>query len=158
LRQSEKRLIWTTRLTEVLPGVFVTGEIPRINDFEDTGGRFFWDAGCTRPDPLLDDQALYFDRQSGLVVILGCAHSGVVNTLTYIRGVTGGRPLHAIIWGMHLLAAEPSRMQATIDAFRHWAPKRIFPAHFTGVAASSEFWRAFPGCVSICPSGTRLVL
>ena len=73
------------------------------NNFEDTGGRFFLDAACTQPDPLLDDQALFFDTADGLVVLLGCAHSGVVNTLEYIRHLTGGRPIHTVLGGMHLL-------------------------------------------------------
>jgi len=82
-----------------MEGIFVTGEIPRQNDFEDTGGRFFLDAACTQADPLTDDQALFFDAADGLVVLLGCGHAGVVNTLEYVRHLTGGRPIHMIAGG-----------------------------------------------------------
>lgn len=157
LRKPEWRMRWTTKPTEVLPGFFVTGEIPRVNAFEDTGGRFFLDAGCTRPDPLLDDQALYFDTEGGLVVILGCAHSGAINTLAHIREVTHGRPIDTILGGMHLLAAGPERMKPTIEALRRWAPKRIIPAHCTGSSATAQLWAAFPGCCSACSVGTSLV-
>ena len=66
IRKAATGVVWTAKPTEVLDGIFVTGEIPRQNAFEDTGGRFFLDAACTRPDPLLDDQALFFDTTDGL--------------------------------------------------------------------------------------------
>lgn len=157
LRKSEPTITWTTKPTEVAPGIFVTGEIPRVNAFEETGGRFFLDAACTRPDPLIDDQALYFDTKNGLVVILGCAHSGAINTMDYIASVTGGRPFDTIVGGMHLLAASPERIKFTIESLRRWAPKRIIPAHCTGRSATAQLWTAFPGCCSTCPVGTSLV-
>ena len=58
-------------------GIFVTGEIPRPNNFEDAGGRFFLDEACTRPDPMADDQALFFDTPNGLVVLLDDCPDGV---------------------------------------------------------------------------------
>jgi 7,8-dihydropterin-6-yl-methyl-4-(beta-D-ribofuranosyl)aminobenzene 5'-phosphate synthase len=93
IRRAANAVVWTRQPTEVLDGIFVTGEIPRQHTFEDTGGPFFRDADSAQPDPLLDDQALYFDTQKGLVVLLGCGHAGVVNTLEYIRHITGGRPI-----------------------------------------------------------------
>jgi 7,8-dihydropterin-6-yl-methyl-4-(beta-D-ribofuranosyl)aminobenzene 5'-phosphate synthase len=157
LRSSEGRMTWTAKPTEVLPGVFVTGEVIRTNLFEDAGGKFFLDAGCTRPDPLLDDQALYLDTARGLVVILGCAHAGVVNTLAYIRDLTGNRPFHAVIGGMHLLTARPERMKATLEALQRWEPDRIYPAHCTGIAATARLWSTFPESCSGCPVGTSLL-
>ena len=55
--------VWTSKPAEVLAGIFVTGETPRQNTFEDTGGPFFRDPAGVHPDPLLDDQALYFDTK-----------------------------------------------------------------------------------------------
>jgi 7,8-dihydropterin-6-yl-methyl-4-(beta-D-ribofuranosyl)aminobenzene 5'-phosphate synthase len=55
-RRAGAAVVWTANTTEVLQGIFVTGEIPRQTAFEDTGGSFFLDAACTRPDPLIDDQ------------------------------------------------------------------------------------------------------
>ncbi len=150
-------MTWTPKPTEVLPGLFVTGEIPRKNNFEDTGGRFFLDAGCSRPDPLLDDQALFFDTERGLVVILGCAHAGVINTLEFISSLTSNRPFHAVLGGMHLNNASPDRMNATIEALARWSPNQIIPAHCTGISATARLINAFPGRCSTCPAGTRLV-
>ena len=106
LSQEIHRLDWTTHPTEVVPGVFATGEIPRRTAYEDTGGDFFLDAAGQVPDRILDDQGLYADTDLGLVVILGCAHAGVVNTLDYIRHITG-RPIHAVLGGTHLVNASP---------------------------------------------------
>jgi 7,8-dihydropterin-6-yl-methyl-4-(beta-D-ribofuranosyl)aminobenzene 5'-phosphate synthase len=84
IRRAAKAVVWTRQPTEVLDGIFVTGEIPRPNTFEDPGGPFFRDADSAQPDPLADDQALFFDTQEGLVVLLGCGHAGVVNMLEYV--------------------------------------------------------------------------
>jgi 7,8-dihydropterin-6-yl-methyl-4-(beta-D-ribofuranosyl)aminobenzene 5'-phosphate synthase len=157
LHTPERRVTWTTKPTEILPGLFLTGEIPRTNDFEDTGGRFFLDAGCTRPDPLLDDQALYFESEHGLVVILGCAHAGVVNTLDYISNLTSCRLLDTVIGGMHLGSASPDRMKSTVEAFRRWMPRHIIPAHCTGIPASAQLMLALPNRCSTCPVGSTVV-
>jgi 7,8-dihydropterin-6-yl-methyl-4-(beta-D-ribofuranosyl)aminobenzene 5'-phosphate synthase len=153
IRKAAKAVVWTSVPTEVLDGIFVTGEIPRRNDFEDTGGSFFRDAAGAQPDPLLDDQALYFDTQNGLVILLGCAHAGVVNTLEYVQHLTGGRPIHAILGGLHLLKASPERLEKTIAAFRRLDIQRLAPAHCTGMAALAQLCSAFPGRCFSCAVG-----
>jgi 7,8-dihydropterin-6-yl-methyl-4-(beta-D-ribofuranosyl)aminobenzene 5'-phosphate synthase len=157
LGDAASSVIWTSSPTEVLPGMFLTGEIPRKTAYEDTGGRFFLDAACTRPDPLLDDQALYFDTREGTVVVLGCGHAGVVNTIERILELTGGKPIHALIGGMHLLSASPDRMDRTLQALRNWNIKKLYPAHCTGMAAVTKLWNAFPQGCAMCPVGTSLV-
>ncbi len=150
------RVIRTTRPTEVLDGICVTGEIPRQNTFEDTGGPFFGDSAAAHPDPLLDDQALFFDTAEGLVVLLGCAHSGVVNTLEYVRQLTDGRRIYAVMGGMHLVTASPERMEKTLAAFRRLDIQRLAPAHCTGLAAIAQLWIAFPTHCAPCAVGTRI--
>jgi 7,8-dihydropterin-6-yl-methyl-4-(beta-D-ribofuranosyl)aminobenzene 5'-phosphate synthase len=157
LRKAATSAVWTAKPTEVMEAIFVTGEIPRQNAFEDTGGSFFLDAACARPDTLLDDQALFFDTTEGLVVLLGCAHSGVVNTLEYVQHLTGGRPIHSILGGLHLLKASPERMDKTIAAFRRLDLQRLAPAHCTGMAALAQLWTAFPGRCSSCAVGASSV-
>jgi 7,8-dihydropterin-6-yl-methyl-4-(beta-D-ribofuranosyl)aminobenzene 5'-phosphate synthase len=154
---ADERVVWTTKPTEVLDGIFVTGEIPRQNDFEDTGGPFFLDPGCAQLDPLRDDQALFFDTPKGLVVLLGCAHAGVVNTLAYVRQFTGGRPVHTLLGGLHLLAASAGRMEKTLSALRDWDIREFVLGHCTGMAALARLWTAFPQRCSSCATGGRLV-
>ena len=141
---------------EVLPGLHVTGSIPRVTAYEDTGGQFCLDSGCSKPDPLTDDQAVYFDTSNGVVVLLGCAHSGVVNTLAYVRQLTANRPIYAVIGGMHLLSANEARMAATIEALRQLDVRKIGLAHCTGFAAMAQLHHAFPGRCFQCVTGTRL--
>ncbi len=157
LRENGVVVVNTTGFTEIFDGIFVTGEIPQRSDFEDTGGAFFLDEAGTQPDLLRDDQALFFDTRDGLVVILGCAHAGVVNTLDHVRRHTNGRPIHTVIGGMHLLFASPERLEKTIAALRDWNVQRIVPGHCTGPAAVARLWTAFPGRCGACVVGTRFV-
>jgi 7,8-dihydropterin-6-yl-methyl-4-(beta-D-ribofuranosyl)aminobenzene 5'-phosphate synthase len=156
LNEAKQAITWTEKPTEIASGVFVTGTIPRTTSFEGTGGRFFLDEACTQPDLLLDDQALFFDTEDGVVVLLGCGHAGVVNTVEYVRQLTSHRPINAVIGGFHLLEASAERMTETIDAVRRWNLQRLAPAHCTGIAALIQLWSAFPDRCSPCPVGTSL--
>jgi 7,8-dihydropterin-6-yl-methyl-4-(beta-D-ribofuranosyl)aminobenzene 5'-phosphate synthase len=140
----------------VLEGVYVTGEIPRVTDYEDTGGLFFLDADCSRTDPLADDQALYFDTADGVVILLGCAHSGVVNTMLRVRELTGGRPLHAVLGGMHLLEADEHRVERTFTMFRELGVSLLGPAHCTGVMATARLRTEFRERAVVCAVGSSL--
>lgn len=155
IREAAGELVWPSGATEILDGVFVTGEIPRIADFEDPGGPFFLDEACRQPDPLLDDQALFFKSSRGTVVLLGCAHAGVTNTLQYIRQTDNG-PIHAVMGGMHLVNASRERMDRTVEALRQFDIGRLGPAHCTGMAAMTELWAAFPDRCFPCTVGTTV--
>ena len=135
-------------------GLRLTGPIPRRHEFEDTGGDFHLDRACTRVDGLEDDQAAFIEGGEGTLVILGCAHAGVINTLYYIRELTGGRPIHTVLGGMHLLHASPERLERTVTELRRLAPRRLLPCHCTGFAATARLAREFPGIFAPCPTGT----
>jgi hypothetical protein len=112
-------------------------------------------AVCSRPDPLVDDQAMFFETRDGIVVLLGCAHSGVVNTLQYVDHLTGRKPIHAVLGGMHLIGASAERLARTIEALRNWDIRLLAPAHCTGMAATAALWNAFPGRCTTCHAGSR---
>jgi len=147
----------TPAATEVLRDFFLTGEIPRETDFEDVGGPFVLDEAGLRPDPIVDDQALFFDTREGVVVLLGCAHAGLVNTLRRVRQLTRDRPIHAVLGGMHLLEASPERMARTVDALRRFGQPRLGPAHCTGAAATARLWHEFPQACLVCSVGSSFV-
>jgi 7,8-dihydropterin-6-yl-methyl-4-(beta-D-ribofuranosyl)aminobenzene 5'-phosphate synthase len=148
----------TVSPTEVCNGFFVTGEIPRVTDFEDTGGWFFSDESYAEKDPLIDDQAGYIDTPDGLVVVLGCAHAGVINTLQYIRKLVPGRPILALIGGMHLSHARESRLDSSIKVLRELDIKHIFPLHCTGDYAVKRLKNELGSRVELCSVGTVLNL
>ncbi|HUT59815.1 MAG TPA: MBL fold metallo-hydrolase [Phycisphaerae bacterium] len=150
------RFVPTSKPTEIIPGLWATGEIPRTTSFEDTGGPFFLDADGTRPDLLPDDQAVYFRSRTGTVVLLGCAHAGVVNTLRYVRQLTDAAPVHAVCGGMHLLRASPQRLEATCQALRELDVQVLGPSHCTGRQAVFTMWQQFPGRLVPFHAGARL--
>ncbi len=143
---------------EVVPGVWVTGGIPRTNDFEDVGGPFFLDEGLAVPDPMDDDMAVFLPGSAGLSVIFGCAHAGGINTLDHIFGQTGNLPVHTLIGGLHLAAASPDRMNRTVAAFRALTPQRMGFCHCTGAPAIHRIWNEFPDACMEVHAGKRLIL
>jgi 7,8-dihydropterin-6-yl-methyl-4-(beta-D-ribofuranosyl)aminobenzene 5'-phosphate synthase len=135
---------------EVVPGVWVTGEVPRTNDFEDVGGPFFLDEAMQRPDPIVDDMSIYLPETDRLSVIFGCAHAGSINTLEHILQHTGKRAIDTLVGGLHLLAASAERMDCTVAALRPLAPRRMALGHCTGAAAVHRLWNEFPeACVEL---------
>lgn len=134
----------TSKVTRIADGIWATGEVPRRHPLEDTGGPFFLDAAGTQPDPIVDDQALIIEMPAGSVVLLGCAHAGVINTLHHVRDVTGGRPIHAVLGGTHLHAATEARLDATIRSFRDLDIRKIVPGHCTGQVSAARLLAALP--------------
>jgi 7,8-dihydropterin-6-yl-methyl-4-(beta-D-ribofuranosyl)aminobenzene 5'-phosphate synthase len=121
-------------------GVRLTGSIPTLTDFEGEAGTFFLDPEGREPDPLVDDQAAFVETRAGTVVLLGCAHAGVVNTLRQVESLTTG-PIHAVIGGMHLGAAGPERIEATVRALVDREVRRVVPCHCTGFPATAALAR-----------------
>ncbi len=128
--------------------LLVTGEIDRTTEFEQ--GFSVHEAhrsGGWEPDPLiLDDQALVARIDGGgLVVLTGCGHAGIVNTLRHVRRLTGETDLHAVIGGFHLTGPmfEPI-IEPTCAAFAELDPDYLVPAHCTGWRATHRLAAMFP--------------
>jgi 7,8-dihydropterin-6-yl-methyl-4-(beta-D-ribofuranosyl)aminobenzene 5'-phosphate synthase len=139
--------------------LLVTGEVDRTTDFE--RGFPIHQAlhdGEWRPDPLiLDDQALVADvRGRGLVVLTGCGHAGVINTVRYALKLTGRDRLHAVVGGFHLNGPlfEPL-IGPTCDAFAELAPTYLVPAHCTGWRATHALAARLPDAYLQNSVGTR---
>jgi len=141
--------------SEIVPGVFLTGEIPRITGYEDTGGDFFLDIACTKNDPIIDDQALYIESSQGIVVLLGCAHSGVVNTLNHVSKLTRQEKIFAVLGGTHLFGASKERLDATAEVFSRYDVQVIGPCHCTGLKAITYLRSQFPERLVECSTGSH---
>ncbi|MCG6881414.1 MAG: MBL fold metallo-hydrolase [Deltaproteobacteria bacterium] len=141
--------------------LLVTGQVERTTSFE----KGFPNAVLSRngkeePDAILDDQSLVIHlKDKGLVVISGCAHAGIVNTVQYARKLTGVETIHGIIGGFHLSgpAFEPI-IDQTIDALGEMAPRVIVPMHCTGWKAIERFSRAFPSSFVLNSVGSSFKL
>lgn len=135
---SASRLRWSAKPVILAPGVGLTGAIPRRTDFEDPGGPFFLDPHGRRPDPVEDDQALWIDTDRGVVVCVGCCHAGLINTLSYVGELSGGRSILAVVGGLHLGAAGPDRLERTVSLLRDFNPEMLLACHCTGEEAVSR--------------------
>jgi len=127
--------------------VMVSGEVERTTSFEKGMPHAVVEKnGKLEKDPILDDQALFLLlKGKGLVVIGGCSHAGIVNTVLYGKKITGARTVHAVLGGFHLAGPlfEPI-IGYTIDALRAMEPKVVVPMHCTGWNAIRRFSDAFP--------------
>jgi len=158
LHTQSRKLIWTTQPTQVAEALWVTGPVPRKTDFEDVGGPFYLDAKFTTPDPITDDQAVWFETKDGLTVLLGCAHAGVINTLDYIAELSGGKRIRTVIGGMHLLRARAPRLEATVAALKSHGVERIGPLHCTGNRSSTYLREKMPDACFSCMAGTQIAI
>jgi 7,8-dihydropterin-6-yl-methyl-4-(beta-D-ribofuranosyl)aminobenzene 5'-phosphate synthase len=155
-RLLEREVVWTQKAREVLPGVIVTGEVERVNAFEDTGGSFYIDSKCSIVDGLVDDQSLVIDTKDGLIVVTGCAHSGIVNILDHISGLMDGKRVLAVIGGLHLVNASDDRIARTIAAFERYDVRLVVPMHCTGERAVKIFEEELADKCLIVGTGARV--
>lgn len=153
-----RKPVWTETPCEIFPDVMVTGAVPRHTTFEDVGGRFFLDKDCSTPDMIRDDQSLFIKTDKGLVIVAGCAHSGIVNTLEYIRKLTDNAKVHAIIGGMHLLNANPERLHETMKALERVNFDLIAPMHCTGEKPTAMILKSFPNQFIQCNAGDMICI
>jgi len=142
--------------------VLVTGRVDRVVPFEQ--GTPFHEIhrdGEWVPDPeLVDDQALVVHvRGEGLVVLTGCGHSGVVNTVEHARRLTGVERVLGILGGFHLSGADRgSRIDPTVGRLAELAPALVVPSHCTGWEAQFRIAAELPGAFVPNSVGTRYVL
>jgi 7,8-dihydropterin-6-yl-methyl-4-(beta-D-ribofuranosyl)aminobenzene 5'-phosphate synthase len=138
------RLSPSRRPVEVAPGVWTTGEIPRRHPEEAVDEPFCMDPKGHAADLLPDDQALFIHTEQGMVVLLGCAHSGVINTLDHVQELSAGKPVRAVMGGMHLGSATAERLAWTIRELRRFESRLLAPLHCTGPKAAARLWGDFP--------------
>ena len=130
-----------------------------VTDFEEIDpDLYIRDSEGQRPDSLADDLALIIDTEFGLVVILGCAHRGMVNTLRRAWELTGKDSIYAAIGGTHLFYASEERLAKTADALREMGVQRLGVSHCTGFAASGWLAREFGDAFFLNNAGSCFTL
>jgi 7,8-dihydropterin-6-yl-methyl-4-(beta-D-ribofuranosyl)aminobenzene 5'-phosphate synthase len=139
--------------------ITTTGEIPLLTDYEEIdSGLFDRKTGEMLPDELRDDLAMVIDADYGLVVILGCAHRGIVNTLKQAQKVTGKELIYAAIGGTHLLNATQERLQKTAADLKEMGVQYLGASHCTGFAAATYLAQEFGDRFFVNNSGSRWTL
>lgn len=129
---------------EIAPGICLTGEVPRMTTFETGDQGLYCDSSGRELDTTPDDQSLILETEQGLVVILGCCHAGLVNTLELIARRSGRRDIYAVIGGTHLGFCGPQQLEQTIAALKGWGVRKVAASHCTGFAASQRLSREMP--------------
>jgi 7,8-dihydropterin-6-yl-methyl-4-(beta-D-ribofuranosyl)aminobenzene 5'-phosphate synthase len=148
---------------EVLPGVWASGE---VNERPEPEGRSAHhvvpvddaipSGSDWQPDPYRDDMSLVVETQEGLVVICGCCHAGLLNTLAHVRR-TFQRRIVTVLGGTHLVDADDAYLQHVVDVLSDtYGSLRLYPNHCTGERAYVALANAFGDQVSPCPVGTTL--
>jgi 7,8-dihydropterin-6-yl-methyl-4-(beta-D-ribofuranosyl)aminobenzene 5'-phosphate synthase len=121
---------------EIHPGVWVTGPIPRVHE-EKNWTRFnrIERDGSFEEDTIPEDQALIINTSKGLVVVAGCGHAGVVNTMEYARSIAGERTVHAVLGGLHMLSLTDEKVAWTGSKMSEFGVEHVIGAHCTGINA-----------------------
>ncbi|MBN2076552.1 MAG: MBL fold metallo-hydrolase [Dehalococcoidales bacterium] len=110
------------------------------------------------PDELLDDRSLFIKTDKGLVVILGCAHRGIINTLHHAQELTGEQRIEMVIGGCHLMNSSEERVWMTIAALKELAVKKIGVSHCTSLPAAAMMAHEFGEDFFFNNAGTRIEL
>ena len=133
-----------TTPVRLVDGVTTTGEVPFRTDFEGVDSGFYSKTGGRRSaDELPDDLSLILETTRGLVVVLGCAHRGMVNHLLQAREVTGRSDIHAVIGGAHLFRASAERVERVIAELQEMDVDRLVLGHCTGFEAMARMYAVF---------------
>jgi 7,8-dihydropterin-6-yl-methyl-4-(beta-D-ribofuranosyl)aminobenzene 5'-phosphate synthase len=139
----------------------ITGEVERTTTYEKGMPNALLERnGSFEKDPILDDQAIVVRvKGKGLVVIAGCAHAGIMNTILYAMKLTGVSRVHAVLGGFHLSGAffEPI-IEDTIEDLKKLDPRILVPMHCTGWKAINRFSQAFPEAFILSSVGSRFTI
>lgn len=148
----------------ITDNIMTTGEIPMVTDFEEIelprggGSRFIQEDAGPEPDEILDDQALIIKTELGLVIVLGCAHRGIINTLYHAQQLTGVKQIHTIIGGAHLLTASEERIRLTVAVLKELDVEKLGVCHCTGLSAMAAMAHEFGDKFFFNNTGTCLSL
>jgi len=153
------RFNMTNKPVRITDHFFTTGEIPMLSAYEEIdSGLYDKESGEMLPDELKDDLALIIDAEYGLVVILGCAHRGIINTLKHAQKLAGKELIYAAIGGTHLLNASRERWQKTAADLREMGVQYLGVSHCTGFEASAYLARELGERFFMNNSGSRWIL
>jgi 7,8-dihydropterin-6-yl-methyl-4-(beta-D-ribofuranosyl)aminobenzene 5'-phosphate synthase len=148
--------------TPILDGsILVTGEIERTTAFEKGMPNALLEReGRLERDPIKDDQALVMNlKGKGLVVVSGCSHAGIINTVLYAKKLTGVEKIHAVLGGFHLSGAFFEKiLEKTIEMLKALSPAVVVPMHCTGRKAIERFSQEFPSAFVLNSVGSKITL
>jgi len=146
---------FNTNFREIVPDLMLSGEIPRLTEFEKGSKRFLLktNEGYAQ-DLIFDDQTLIVNTKKGLIIILGCSHSGMINIINHIIDKTGQNHIRTIIGGTHLGPASEETKEKTIQALKKYDIEKIGVSHCTGLETSMRLFQEFRDRFFFCNVGS----
>lgn len=135
LEQSGADFIFSSAPHRVTPELLLSGEVPRISKVEtgDPNLLSLSTSGEQITDPLQDDLSLFINTDKGLVILLGCAHAGLLNIIDHAIRVTGEKKIQMVVGGTHLKFCSEAQMTATLNRLEELDVKLIGASHCTGL-------------------------
>lgn len=155
LESKGAQFIFNTGFTEIAQGIMLSGEVPRKTTFEkgDVDLVLKSEKGYVQ-DIVPDDQSLIINSKKGLVIVLGCSHSGIVNIINHAIEKTGQSHIHTIFGGTHLGPASVETRNESIEALKRFDIERIGTSHCTGLEAAMYVRQEFGARFFFCNVGT----
>jgi 7,8-dihydropterin-6-yl-methyl-4-(beta-D-ribofuranosyl)aminobenzene 5'-phosphate synthase len=139
--------------------IVTTGEIAQTTDFEGIEPIFYVkEDGSLRNDPIPDDLSLIVRTQQGLVIVLGCAHRGIINTIRHAQTITGEERVHTVVGGTHLFPKTDEQVEKAIVALQEIGVQKLGVSHCTGFHASVRLAQAFGNDFFLNNAGTVYTL
>ncbi len=150
------KIVEVSTPVEIVPGAYLTGNIERTTSYEKVPPMLLIERGKSpEPDDFRGEQALFFHvKGKGLVVISGCGHAGIVNTVRQARKVSSIEKVHAVMGGFHLINARQEIINRTIEDIKAMKPECVVPTHCTGFEAIEAFKREMPEEFNLNTAGT----
>jgi len=137
--------------------IVTTGEIPMVSEYEKIDVNLYVKGeGVFHPDRVKDDLALVIKGDQGLVLITGCAHRGIVNTLHHARKITGVEAIDTVVGGTHLIRATKEHVELTIVGLKEFGVRKLGACHCTGFPATVKLAQEFGEVFFPNNVGTRL--
>lgn len=146
---------FNTSFRKIAPDLMLSGEIPRLTEFEKGSKKFLLKTkeGYAQ-DLIFDDQTLIVNTEKGLIIILGCSHSGMINIINHIIDKTGQNHIRTIIGGTHLGSASEETKEKTIQALKKFDIEKIGVSHCTGLETSMRLFQEFGDRFFFCNVGS----
>jgi 7,8-dihydropterin-6-yl-methyl-4-(beta-D-ribofuranosyl)aminobenzene 5'-phosphate synthase len=147
----------TKQPVKISENIWTTGEVPMVTEYETIEKALFVKNGLEfQLDQVMDDQAIIIKAERGLVIVLGCAHRGMINTLYHARRITGVNEVQAVLGGSHLIGASEEQLYQSIAALRDLGVQKLGLCHCTDLPVISVLSQEFGESFSFVKAGTRL--
>jgi 7,8-dihydropterin-6-yl-methyl-4-(beta-D-ribofuranosyl)aminobenzene 5'-phosphate synthase len=146
---------FSNEFREIETGMWLTGEVPRRTDYELGDKKLVVKSGEGYvKDDIRDDQSVVIETEKGLFIVLGCCHSGIINTLSYIMEKMGQSRIHTVIGGTHLGPVSDEQREKSIAALKAFNIERIGVSHCTGLKTAARLASEFGDRFFFCNVGT----